>query len=210
MRVTAPAAVSVTGAPTGTPPGPGGRDVTLTAAVAGIAGDPVATGTVEWFEGTTSLGTAPLGAGAATLTVPNVALGDHRYRAAFTPNPDTPFLGASSPETTVAVLPPSPTAPTTSTATLRAPHRVHRGARPTVTVTVLTGGAPATGTVTFAANGHLLGTVTLAGGHAAWRLPKLNRNTVVTITYPGGSSAGPVAATQFIHVKRSTGRAEGK
>ncbi|MEU8540307.1 Ig-like domain repeat protein [Streptomyces sp. NPDC048717] len=82
VTVTVTQAVStttLTASPTTVAPG---DPVTLTAQVTCNVGTP--TGTVEFFEGTTSLGTAPLGPdGTATLTTTDLALGSHHITAHY-------------------------------------------------------------------------------------------------------------------------------
>ncbi len=57
-----------------------GADLTLTATVS-----PAAAGTVEFFEGSTSLGSSAVSGGTAQLAVEDLAMGTHSYRAEFTP-----------------------------------------------------------------------------------------------------------------------------
>ena len=76
-------------------PRPPAATVTLAAAVtSGPRAFP--TGVVELREGTTLLGTVPLSAGAASLALADVALGDHTYTATYVPT-GTFHLGSASP-----------------------------------------------------------------------------------------------------------------
>jgi len=76
---------------------PGGG-ITLTATVA-----PAASGTVEFFDGSTSLGSAPASAGSAALGLTNLTMGVHSYRAVFTPFNALAASGSTSGDTIVTV-----------------------------------------------------------------------------------------------------------
>ncbi|CAN5338218.1 hypothetical protein BH11ACT5_BH11ACT5_08460 [soil metagenome] len=78
-----------------------GTTVTLTATVS-----PAAAGTVEFRNGSTSLGTSAVTAGAATLALPGLAVGSYSAKAYFTPADASAFTASQS-----AVLPLSVTAP---------------------------------------------------------------------------------------------------
>ena len=82
-----------------------GRDVTLDVQVATDGGAPA--GTVEVRDGDTLVGTATLGAGTATLTLPSVAPGDHSYRATFVPSDTAAYAGSTSSVRTVTVADPA-------------------------------------------------------------------------------------------------------
>lgn len=59
------------------------RSIDLAATVTGVTGGEVPTGTVEFFNGTESLGTATVSEGTATYTWNNVPVGDHSLRAVY-------------------------------------------------------------------------------------------------------------------------------
>jgi hypothetical protein len=137
-----------------------GHPVTLTARVAPTSVGPnnVPTGTVTFFSGTTSLGTAALDAtGTATLTLSNEPGGLLSLTAAY--SGDALFSAGTSPATTLNVVSPA----TTTTLTIT-PLTVAFG-RPVTLTAVVTGapGAPnvPTGTVTFLSGTRVLGTATL-------------------------------------------------
>jgi Bacterial Ig-like domain (group 3) len=87
-------------------PSPGvlGQPVTLTATVAATTG--VASGQVEFFDGATSLGTAPVTNGVATLQTSALALGAHGLLADF--KGSTGFLPSLSPGVPLTINPPPP------------------------------------------------------------------------------------------------------
>ena len=93
---TAASATAVVAAPN---PATYGDTVTLTATVSSSAGTP--TGSVEFFDGATSLGTIPLdGSGVAALPVPNFAAGSHLITAEYSGDSN---LDASGGATTLTV-----------------------------------------------------------------------------------------------------------
>lgn len=86
-----------------------GQPLTLTAAVGPVsAPNPgAATGTVTFNDGTTVLGSAPVGgSGTASLTTSSLAAGTHQLSAAY--SGDSNYTASSSPGTTVIVYPALP------------------------------------------------------------------------------------------------------
>ncbi|MFJ3394235.1 HtaA domain-containing protein [Leifsonia aquatica] len=76
-----------------------GTSVTLTATVS-----PAAVGSVEFFDGTTSLGTSSISSGTTTtLDTSALAVGPHQITAAFTPTDATVAAPSTAPATTVTV-----------------------------------------------------------------------------------------------------------
>ncbi len=138
-----------------------GQDVTLTATVASTTtGTP--TGTVEFFNGTTSLGTATLTGGVASLPPTALPTGANAITAQY--SGDTTFTSSNSPVTTVTVG----KATTTTTVTFT-PSTPVFGQTVTLTATITpttTGSASPTGTVTFLSGSTTLGTETLTNGVA--------------------------------------------
>ncbi|WP_349865180.1 HtaA domain-containing protein [Leifsonia sp. WHRI 6310E] len=105
-----------------------GTSVTLTATVS-----PAAVGSVEFFDGTTSLGTASIASGTtATLDTSALAVGSHQITATFTPADATVATPSTAAATTVTV---------TSVAT------------PAVVVSPNTGVDPAAGSLTVSGTG---------------------------------------------------------
>ena len=77
-------------------------DIALTATVHADSG--TATGTVEFFDGTASLGTAPVGAGGtAAKTVNTLSVAEHPITAKFTPTDPNAFGESTSSAVTVTV-----------------------------------------------------------------------------------------------------------
>jgi hypothetical protein len=137
-----------------------GHSITLTAKVAPTSAAPnnVPTGTVTFFSGTTSLGTATLdGTGTATLTLSNEPAGLLSLTATY--SGDALFTTSTSAATQLNVF-----SPATTTALTVTPPTVAFGHPVTLTAVVaMTPGAPGvpTGTVTFFSGTQALGTATL-------------------------------------------------
>ncbi|MGH7267945.1 MAG: Ig-like domain repeat protein [Candidatus Rokuibacteriota bacterium] len=146
-----------------------GEPVTFTATVAVVPpGGGTATGTVEFFDGATSLGTGALdGAGQATLTTSALALGAHAITAAYAG--DGSYSGSTStPALTQTV---DPAATTTALGSSANPSVVGQGVTVTATVTAAppASGTP-TGTVMFTVDGTPQAPVALAGGQVSLAL----------------------------------------
>lgn len=128
----APTATTTTlaASPTGT--AAEGSSVALTATVT-----PDAAGTVEFFDGSASLGNAAVASGAASTSVSTLAVGAHSLSATFTPADAASFAGSTSAalEYTISASP--------------------QPAVPTVTVSQTTGLDPAGQTVTVAGSAFL-------------------------------------------------------
>lgn len=71
---------------------------------------PTGSGTVEFLEGTTVLGTSPVTAGVATFTTPPVAVGSHTFTARFVPTDAAAYAPSTSSGYTI-VRPTGPAAP---------------------------------------------------------------------------------------------------
>jgi hypothetical protein len=141
-----------------------GESKTLTATVTAVppgAGTP--TGTVDFFDGATLLGTSPLdGSGVATLTTGTLAVGSHALTAVYSGDAD--FTGSTSPVDTQTVVQAATTATLTSV-----PDPSVFGEAKTLTATVTAvppGAGTPTGTISFFDGATLLGTGTLSGGTA--------------------------------------------
>lgn len=135
-----------------------GQQVTLTAMVSALAPSlaPV-TGTVQFFDGATSLGTATVTGGVATLVVSSLSVGAHSLTAQFLANAN--FLSSTSapqtqtvaPASTMTVLGNSPT-----TSVYGEPVLLVAGV-----VVIAPGGGTPSGLVQFFDEGNLLGTAPL-------------------------------------------------
>lgn len=64
-------------------PAPFGTPVVFTFTAAGHTGEPTPDGSVEFFDGTTSLGVVPLSGGTASITVSTLTAGNHTIRAVY-------------------------------------------------------------------------------------------------------------------------------
>jgi hypothetical protein len=140
-----------------------GQSVTFTATVASFAGVP--TGTVEFFDSTTSLGSAPLdSAGHASISAASLTTGSHDITGAYAG--DTNFVSATSDALSLQVSPAA-----TSTAVIASPSPSVFGQPVSFTATVSAVAASAgipSGTVQFYVDNVLVGTpVSLNGAGVA-------------------------------------------
>ena len=160
-----------------------GQAVQLTATVTPAG----ATGTVQFFEGATSLGTATISAGAAQLSVPLLAVGTHSITAAF--GGDGGYIASTSPAWVQTVVKAAATATLASSA-----NPSGYGQPVTFTATVSPSGA--TGTVQFLDGATVLGTATLSNGNAALSISALAAGShTITASYSGdGNYNGATSA----------------
>ena len=138
-----------------------GDPVTLTATVS-TDGATVTTGTVQFSDGATSLGSVPVDAsGAAVLTTSTLAVGTHAITASYTDGDD---LGPSSDAIDVVVE----QLPATSLQLSADPNPGYLGFLVTLTATLTSNGSPVTsGTVVFTSGATTLGSVPVdVQGHA--------------------------------------------
>ncbi|MBN9105139.1 MAG: Ig-like domain repeat protein [Propionibacteriaceae bacterium] len=141
-----------------------GGSTTLTATVS-ATGKTVA-GDVEFFEGSTSLGSATLANGAATKSVPVATAAVHTYTVKFlgkTVGSDK-FLASTSAAVTVTATAPA-SKQSTTTSLSASPTSVATGAKTTLTATVTP--SAATGNVQFFEGTKLLGSGSVSGGKAS-------------------------------------------
>ncbi len=177
-----------------------GQSVTLSATVQAVspgAGTP--TGTVQFFNGTTSLGTATLSSGTASVATSTLALGANSITVTY--SGDTNFIGQTSSATTVTVGQAS-----TSTTVTSSPASPVFGQPVTLvgTVTVVSPGTGSpTGTVQFMFGSTVLGTGTLTNGVASITTSSLpvGSDTISTTysgntDFSGNTSSGTVTVGQ--------------
>ena len=161
-------------------PASAGQPVTFTANITCVAEAP--TGTVEFFDGSTGLGTAPLSGGTATLTRSSLSIGDHHVTAHY--SGDTDCVPSTSNPVTVTITPSTKIATSVSVDATPDPaqvgQRVTLTARVSVAETVHAGSAnqrlrqPApTGDVTFYDGTSVLGTAALVDAIATLRTRSL-------------------------------------
>jgi trimeric autotransporter adhesin len=169
-----------------------GQAVALTATVSGPAGSPTPTGSVQFFNGTTSLGMVSLANGSGMLGVTTLPVAANMITAQYTG--DTNFAGGTSPAVTVTVgqsdssttLIPSTTTPVfgqsvTLSATVQA---------------VAPGAGVPTGTVQFFNGTTLLGMVPLASGAGSFATSTLALGAnSITVKYSGDTNFNPQTST---------------
>jgi N-acetylneuraminic acid mutarotase len=154
-------ATTTTLTPVPTPnPSTYGVSVTLTASVTSTAGAPPNGENVTFLSGTTTLGTAQLSSGVASLNSTALPAGTDSISAVY--GGDANFAGSTS--TAVSQVVSKATSSTTLTSSLN-PSRFRQSVNLTATVTGQYGGT-ATGTVTFSNGSTTLGSVSLSGGSA--------------------------------------------
>ena len=140
-----------------------GQAVTFTATVAGavpLVGPP--TGSVTFFAGATTLGSAPLSAGVASLAVTTLTIGSDQITAVY--SGDTNFTGSPSTALSQTVEQDG-----TTTAVVSSANPSVFGQSVTFTATVsptAPGSGTPTGTVIFMDGSTVLGSPTLSGGVA--------------------------------------------
>ena len=166
-------------------PSGSGQSVTLTAKVA--ANTPstyTPTGTVQFFNGSTSLGTGTLASGTATLGVTSLAIGDSSLTAKYLGDTNA----ATSTSTAITQTVGQGTTGITLVAGTLNPV-AYQAVTLTATVTALVGGGTPTGTVTFYANDKQIGTATIASGKAVLTTTKLPIGAdVIAAIYAGDSN----------------------
>jgi len=176
-----------------------GQSVTLTATVVGtlpLSGSP-GSGSVEFFDGATSLGTAPVSAGSASLNTATLALGGHSLSAVF--SGDASYTGSTSAALAHTVNQSSSV--TTLTAT---PEPSVHGQSVTLTATVAAsppGSGTPTGTVEFFKGATSLGTAPLSGGTASIASGFLNVGApTFTAVYSGNTDYTGSTSAVYTHI----------
>jgi probable HAF family extracellular repeat protein len=157
-----------------------GQTVNFFANVAGQYGG-AATGTVTFKEGTkTTLGTASLVNGSATLPLSTLGAGTHMVTAVY--GGDANSNGSMSPAITQTVS--VKTATTTTVSSSLNPSFVGQS----VTFTATVSPSAATGTVTFKAGQTVLGTGSLSSGMAAFSTSSLSAGSFNIVAVYGGDA----------------------
>lgn len=182
---------SLTATPTAAP---FGGTVTLDATVA-ATGEPVTpTGSVELFDGATSLGTVPLAGGSASKAVTSLSAGSHDLKATYLP--DAGLAASTSPTKTVTV------ARATSTVTLTSSGSPTGGGQAVAfQVAVTGGGSVPTGTVTVKDGTTAIQTVSLdATGKAEVITSTLAGGPhVISADYSGDANHAPASSAALAH-----------
>ena len=161
--------VAATGSATTLQATGGVQTVDLAAGVTVAAGTP--SGTVQFREGATTVGSAIVSDGSASMSLTGVTAGEHTYSAVFVPADTQRFDGSTSPTRTVVVTDPVVAQATTTTLSAGA-----TGRSATLDATVTTTGTPQ-GAVQFRDGSTVVGTVALAGGSASLQVSDLMRGT---------------------------------
>lgn len=170
-----------------------GQQVTLVATVSAVGGT---AGSVRFEDGASIVGVVTLGSGAATLRLAGVAPGQHAYRATYVPS--NGHAGSTSAVRTVTISAPI----VASRTTIKAPRAAKAGSRPTVTVRVVRGSAPASGTVVLK-HGAKKKTLTLRQGKASFKLPRVKAGKVrLTATYAGNATTKASSASATLKVAK--------
>jgi hypothetical protein len=172
-----------------------GQSVTLSATVTPAA----ATGSVQFFYGSTSLGSATVSNGHAQLSTSALPVGTLSLTAAY--SGDTNHNGSTSNAVSHTV---NRAATTTSLTSNVTPSVYTQAIVLTATVTP----ASATGQVQFLNGGTLLGTANLSGGTAQITIDTLPvGSNSLTASYAGDASNAPSTSNAFVQAVNKTGSA---
>jgi hypothetical protein len=166
-----------------------GIPVTFTARVS--SGSGTVSGTVVFFDGSTSIGSAVLSSGIASITISSLAVGSHSITAAY--QVSLKYSGSTSaPLTQIVNL----ATTTTVLSSSQNPAGVHQEVVYSATVTTQDGGS-ASGTVTFQDGGATIAVVTLSRNQAACtEFYKTVGIHAMTATYSGdGDNSASTSAT---------------
>ena len=174
-----------------------GQPVTLSATAFSVPGSPtLPAGTIRFYDGTTLLGSKATTTGSASITTAKLAVGTHSITATFTKKRTTTALSSLAfPELV------NPAVTQVGLTSNRNPS-VH-GRSATFKVTVVRQapavGKVAGGTVTFYADGTVLGTVNATRGKATFVTTSLTAGThQITASYSGSTTDQPSGTTAAI------------
>ncbi len=148
-----------------------GQTVTLTATIAIVApGSGTPTGSVQFFVGTTSLGTASLSGNTAILTTTALPVGTDSLTAQYSGDPS--FTASTSSAVSVTINPAGIATTTTLKSSLN-PSVYGQAVTLTATVAPSSGSGTPTGSVTFYDGSTVLGTATLSSKKASLQTSSL-------------------------------------
>jgi glycosyl hydrolase family 44/Big-like domain-containing protein len=168
-----------------------GQTVTLTATVGPNSGSGVPTGTVNFIDGATQIGTGSLNSsGSATFNTSNLAVGSHSITAAY--SGDANFSASTSVAALVTVSPPAKIAAVTSVSASAA--QVTAGQSVTITAAVApqSGTGVPTGSVTFLDGQTQIGMSALNSGLASFTDANLSVGShAIAGAYSGDSNFTP-------------------
>jgi Bacterial Ig-like domain (group 3)/FG-GAP repeat len=172
-----------------------GQSVTFTATV---SASPTPSGTVAFYDGTTTLGEGTLNSsGVATYATTALSAGSHSITAAYRGN--STFAASASAATTVTVT--AATLNATATTLTASASSIGAGGSVTFSATVTPGSGTwtPTGTVTFMNGTTALGTGTLSGGAASYSTSSLATGAnPITAVYSGDSNFSSSTSTAVV------------
>ncbi|WP_232680564.1 substrate-binding domain-containing protein [Nocardioides sp. R-C-SC26] len=162
--------------------------------VAKVAGTPTPTGTVAFSSGETTLGTASLIGGTATLNLTGATPGSYPVTATYTPAADSDFVTSAG--TTTAVVTTSSTVKAAFAKRVKASAKKVTG---TVTVSLSGVSSKATGKVVVVEGSKVVGSGNLSGGKATITLTtkKLGAGKSNLIVVWGGNSIAAGSSAKF-------------
>ncbi|WP_213813889.1 Ig-like domain-containing protein [Glaciihabitans sp. dw_435] len=159
-----------------------------------------ATGTVDFYEGSTLLGSAPIGDGVAKKSLTVSGVGSHAITATYAG--DARFTGSTS-AATVLTIGPAPTVVTLTTSTAKAI------SGKAFSATVVATNRATTGSVRFSLNGKAIATRPLVSGKASIIFGSMPVSTnKLTVTYLGNADYAPATSktVAFIVQKATTAK----
>jgi hypothetical protein len=177
-----------------------GSNVVLTAVVSVKSGSGMPSGVVTFWDGATSIGSAFLINGTATMPTASLAVGSHALTAVY--NGDANFTGSTSAVLAQAVLQNAPLA-TGTTIMFATPNPSEHSEKVTFFASVVSTSAVGipTGTVEFYDGATLLGTAPLLNGLAIFSTGVLTAGThSITAKYVGSSSFSTSTAQVYQQV----------
>ncbi|MGA7496851.1 MAG: Ig-like domain-containing protein, partial [Isosphaeraceae bacterium] len=183
-----------------------GQPVTLTANIAVVApGAGTPTGSVQFFAGTTSLGTAKLSGNTAILTTTTLPVGTDSLTAQYLGDPN--FTGSMSSAVSVTISPTGIATKTTLTSSTN-PSVFGQSVTLTATVAPSSGSGSPSGSVTFYAGSTPLGTATVSGKKASLKTTSVPVGSqAITAVYSGNTTYAPGTSavfTQTVHQDSTT------
>ncbi len=162
-----------------------GQTVTFTASVTSSSGTP--TGTVNFYDGLTSIGSATLSSGSAAISVSSLAAGSHSITAAY--QGSSTFAPSTSAALTQVV-----NGVATATTLASSPNPSVSGQSVTFTAAVTSSSGTPTGTVVFTdtSTSTTLGSASLVSGTASISISSLTTGThAITAAYQGSGNFAP-------------------
>jgi hypothetical protein len=161
-----------------------GQSATWTAKVVATSGTGTPTGSVTFFDGQTSIGTAMLSGGTASLSTGGLGLGTHTITAMY--SGDANFSASTSSAVSVIVAAPPKIATVTMISTSATQLTSGQSVTFMANVKAQSGSGAPTGTIVFLDSGSQLGSATLSAGAASFTSATLAAGThTIAATYGG-------------------------